>query len=243
MTSVDSHRAGSSLLELVLVLGLLFWVFHGVWSSLVVHRDAGTGLAERAQDLESIRTVSWLLSEEVSKGRPGIDWEVGGHDSLSLRSFRGLSLVNPVSNGRESWVVCYRGLRDPDPAKDSVLVLGRDGGWRIHDLTNRVPRPDECLGGGEGRVEVWTLYPVPSAPVLFKLFERGTYHLTGKALRYSRGRSGRQPLTPERIEDGRFDGSGEPAAQFAWIIMLEGGSGEEELPGSWDPTQWRGGSW
>jgi hypothetical protein len=38
---------------------------------------------------------------------------------------------------------------------------------------------------------------VPPQTVLVRLFERGSYHLSGSALRYRRGGSGRQPLTPE----------------------------------------------
>jgi hypothetical protein len=69
--------------------------------------------------------------------------------------------------------------------------------------------------------------------VLARLFERGSYHLTGSALRYRRGGSGRQPLTPEiwssstswdvalerlGVEIVPADGAGEPWSGFlAWL--------------------------
>jgi len=236
-------RSGGSLLEVLLVLALSLWVVHGAWTSLVVHRGAGWGLAERAQDLETVRTLSWLVPEEVVHGRPGTDWWVGDEDSLALRSFRGLALVRRRTEASGSFVVCFRGLRSPDPEKDSVLVLEQDGPWRAHDLTSRLSRSDECLDAGGGGEEVWTLSPIPSRPVLMKLFERGTYHLAQKALRYSRGRGGRQPLTPERIEGGRFHGLGEAGGPFAWTLRLEGDVGGGSQDGAEPRTRWRGTRW
>jgi hypothetical protein len=40
------------------------------------------------------------------------------------------------------------------------------------------------------------------APVLVRLYERGTYYLADGAFRYRRGAGGRQPLTPERVAPG-----------------------------------------
>jgi hypothetical protein len=47
-------------------------------------------------------------------------------------------------------------------------------------------------------VETWRLdAPADPHAVVARLFEKGSYHLALAALRYRRGASGRQPLTPE----------------------------------------------
>ena len=43
---------------------------------------------------------------------------------------------------------------------------------------------------------------------LILVFETGTYHLSRGALRYRRGRGGRQPVTEEVLESGSFDSAG-----------------------------------
>ncbi|HIF20809.1 MAG TPA: hypothetical protein EYQ27_02630 [Gemmatimonadetes bacterium] len=51
------------------------------------------------------------------------------------------------------------------------------------------------------RLKSWRLSVTPDEPVvLARLFERGSYHISGKALRYRRGGAGRQPLTPEVLD-------------------------------------------
>jgi hypothetical protein len=38
--------------------------------------------------------------------------------------------------------------------------------------------------------------------LLARVFERGSYHLEDRAIRYRLGEAGRQPLTAERLESG-----------------------------------------
>jgi len=234
---------GTTLLEMLLVLGLLLWVVHGAWKVGIVHRKAGAAVARRAEALETVRTLAWLLPQEISMGRSGVDWWTGGQDSLSLRAFRGTAMVLPGSGSGRELTICYRGIRAPDPEKDSLLVLGADGGWRARDLVDRIPRSRECLPHGMGREEVWTLDALPGDPVMARLFERGSYHFNGGALRYRRGEGGRQPLTPERIESGRFLGTEGQAYRFGWIITLEGGWVVPTGTGGWSPGVWRGRGW
>lgn len=80
--------------------------------------------------------------------------------------------------------VLYRGLARVQSGA-GVCILARSGrGW-----------------------DLWTVSDsVPAGLILVRYFERGSYHLSGDALRYRRGRAGRQPLTPEtlRIPESRF---------------------------------------
>jgi type II secretory pathway component PulJ len=204
-------RGGALLAELLVALALGALVLSAFTGMLVSSLRWMQGIWLRAEALEVVRTVWVVLDEELRPGRPGRDWElIGEGEGVALRAFRGVARVcAPVPSGG-GWMVAYRGRRGPDPARDSVLVLGADGGWRAFDI--------EAVGAGSGCRAVdgevvhrwaWALPEGIPDPVVARIFERGEYHLSEGALRYRRGAGGRQPLTPERpgggsgfVEDG-----------------------------------------
>ena len=107
------EERGYSIVEAIVALSLLALLVTTLWSSLSHHRQVGIDLAQRADGLETVRTIAWLLRTEVANNRPGLDWEVHGGDSLTLRAFRGLALIQErVTRWRKS-----RGLfsRSPKP--------------------------------------------------------------------------------------------------------------------------------
>lgn len=231
------REEGISVLETLFVLILLAAVAQGGWTVLAQYRKAASDVAERAEGLETVRTIAWLLPEEVSGGRPEEDWWASGGDSLALRAFRGVGLVKGGEVGGDELRVCFRGIRSPNADKDSVLLLGKDGRWRAHELLGRVRAEDECPGLGGGWEEVWTLSPDPGDAILGRVYERGSYHLVNGALRYRRGEGGRQPLTPERLKSGRLvlpDGEG---AGLSWEVALA------RARSGADSSIWRGRVW
>jgi type II secretory pathway component PulJ len=210
---------GFTLLESLVVVLLSALLVQGGWAVFATLWRGGERVGEISEGLETVRTVAWLLEEEVSGGLPGRDWWPGGGDTLPLRAYRGLALVD----GRDAAgqvLVCYRGIRNPNPEKDSVLFLGGDGSWRPHALLSRVRGDAGCMGGGEGWREVWRVEPEPGETVLGRVFERGSYHLTGGAFRYRRGAGGRQPLTPLRVAEGSLDGDGASGGGLLWALRL-----------------------
>jgi len=225
MRRVDRAR-GFTALETLLTLLLMALVLQAGWAVLSQHRRAAFWMARRGENLETVRTVAWLLSQELAGGRPGLDWWVGGGDSVGLRAFRGLGLVIPGSLEGNRVRVCYRGIRSPNPQKDSVLLLATDGGWRGAELLDRTVVASACGSVENAREEEWTLSLEPPGPVLGRVFEAGSYHLADGALRYRRGLSGRQPLTPLRILAGEFTASiplgSRASASLGWEILLEG---------------------
>lgn len=236
----SSRSRGATLLEAILVILLLSLVVPGAWKVLAVQRNAGVLLAHRAERLETVRTVAWLLHEEVSSGRPGVDWVSEGGDTLGLRAFRGQGMVEDGSRAGATIRLCYWGTRDPIPEKDSVLLLGRDGSWSAHDLRHRTEMSSDCLGAAGGTEETWSLSPDPPPSVFARLYEKGSYHWSSRALRYQRGEGGRQPLTPERIEVGRFIGPTEGGAPFAWELEIQDPKpGTDSVPGP-RSALWRG---
>ena len=236
----DNPSRGVTLLEALLVILLLSLVVPGAWKVLVVQRNAGVAVAHRAEGLETVRTVAWLLQTEISKGRAGVDWAANGGDTLGLRAFRGQGLLDDGGRAGASIRICYWGIRSPVPEKDSVLLLGKDGQWSAHDLLHRTEMSEDCLGGDGGTEERWSLYPDPPPSVFAKLYERGRYHLSSRALRYQRGHGGRQPLTPERIEAGRFMGPKEGGTPFAWELVIEDPDPRHDSTSTPGSARWRG---
>ena len=228
---------GFSLLEALVATLLLLLVLHSGLSVFSQFRTAVSRFAHRAEGLETIRTVAWLLPEELSGGRPGRDWGPISRDSIPLRAFRGLAIVSPGYPGEEEISVCFRGIRVPNAEKDSVLLLGIDGRWTPHELVARVRGGSGCMSMEEGWWETWRLNPAPVEGVLARVFEWGSYHISDGAFRYRRGRGGRQPLTPERISVGGFRGSVGETTSFTWDLEL-GMFGDLGIP-----IPWRGSAW
>jgi hypothetical protein len=192
------ERAGASVIEAVVALLVGLLVLQLGLSTLAHFRATQRELVERADALVTLRIGRHVLRRELRHGVPGRDWLVEG-DSLSLRAFRGAAAVCVNDTVAAQLVVSYRGDRAPDPSKDSVLLLGGDGASVPRALVGAGVSPSPCVfGPADGVTQRWTLdQPAPTGTVAVKIFERGSYHLGGAALRYRRGASGRQPLTPE----------------------------------------------
>lgn len=195
-----THRpaasAGVSVLEAVVALTLGAFVLHLGVVTVQRVRTAQAGITERLEALEAFRVGRYVPRLELRRAVGGRDWAVDG-DSLSLRAFRGTGLVCMPDGASERVAVSYRGDRQPDPAKDSVLLVRSGGGHLVVGLEGVGSGAGAC-GTGPGVPEVWTLdRPVPADVVLARLFERASYHFSAAALRYRIGASGRQPLTAE----------------------------------------------
>jgi type II secretory pathway component PulJ len=196
-------RRGFSLLEALVAILLTAMVIQGGWTVMATLRKAGGRTADRAEGLETVRTTAWLLGEEFQGTLPLRDWWAGEGDSVTVRAYRGLALVTGI--GADGVEVCFRGVRSPNPEKDSVLFLGEGGEWTAHALEGRTRGESGCSGDGKGWAESWRVDPEPGTARLGRIYERGSYHLTLGALRYRRGGGGRQPLTPIRISDGTLE--------------------------------------
>jgi hypothetical protein len=165
-------------------------------------------VAARADALETARSIWMILEEELRPGLPGRDWRLESEQAIELRAFRGVARVCGRDGGR--WSVAWRGARAPDPTRDSVLVLGSDGGWRAIPLTGAWSGGQGCvlLPGETARLLDWS-DATEATPVLVRIFESGRYSLEDRAFRYRRGAGGRQPLTPERVGPAsRFEAEG-----------------------------------
>lgn len=186
---------GVSVPEALVALLLGLFVLHLGLETLARLRSARARIAARSDVLVALRVSRHVLRSELRLGLPGRDW-IPDQDSLPLRAFRGTALVCTADSANSQIDVRYSGIRSPDSSKDSVLLLG--GEPVIRALIGTGPVADSCADADAGSMMSWRLdRSAPAGTVVARLFERGSYHLSGSALRYRRGASGRQPLTPE----------------------------------------------
>ena len=194
-------RRGASLLEAVVALTCGLLVVQLSLSGLASVRTVEQGMIRRSERLAALRVARVVLRRELRFGVWGADWVDFPRDSVELRAFRGVALVCSDGGRSADLLVAWSGARDPAPEKDSVLLLTERGSWLAADLLTSGSTRDRCRADPSMRLKSWRLSVTPDEPVvLARLFERGSYHISGKALRYRRGGAGRQPLTPEVLD-------------------------------------------
>ncbi len=149
----------------------------------------------RAEVASALARAPRLLATELRGGAQGRDWRAFRGDSLALRAFRGSALVCTWAGSEMT--VGYVGDRRLDPAKDSVLALDADGRWVVAGVVRAQRTSGSCHGRSAER---WVVDRATTGFSVVRVFERGVYSLTSGALRYRRGRAGRQPLTYSRFD-------------------------------------------
>ena len=232
MNRIDS--AGFSLPEAITALLLVTILIQVSWGVMSAQRAATERLEDRIELLSARQMVRWVLEEEIRAGLPGRDWQVPTGDSVALRAFRGWALVCPREEptSPEEVVVCQRGIRNADSRKDSVLVLSGDGRWSAARLARREISHGACPGESDFREERWELDPPVPDAVFARVYESGAYFIRDGALRYRRGRGGRQPLTPQRIDLRGERLQPLTGGGFAWELESFALDGRERLA-SW----------
>ena len=204
--TVCPDRRGVALVELVVAMLCLTLVLQLSASVHAKVRNAARYASERSTRLDAARAARVVLRRELGAGVEGRDWVAFPPDSVRLRAFRGTGWVCAGADLGRGVTVRWAGIRRPDPVKDSVLVMVEDGSWRAVDLIS-VSTAGSCLSpvmppptlqpltSTPVPSESWVLEPEVEGPVLLRIFESGSYHFGGDALRYRRGASGRQPIT------------------------------------------------
>ena len=197
-----ARRSGTSTVEVVVCVLLMALLFHLSWTLLVSSRAVTERLIQRSEALGTERIGWHVIATEVSAGLPARDWSVLGGKVLPLRAYRGLAEVCPTQAAPDGALVRYGGARLADPLKDSLLLLTDRGEWRVVKLSSRSPSTSECPQWPGEPLERWHWEPATSGALLARVFERGSYHVEERAVRYRLGEAGRQPLTEERLESG-----------------------------------------
>jgi hypothetical protein len=192
-------------------------------------RAAVAALSRTSEALAAVRVARQVLGEEGRDGDPYRDGWAVFPDSLRLRAFRGTGYVCGPGPTPFDVVVEVEGVRLPQPAKDSVLLLDREGRWTAMAL-DEATAASPCSTDERVDAELWSLSGrVPAEVVLARYFERGSYHVVDGALRYRRGQSGRQPLTPGVVKtpESVFHSSG---GRISLFLEIEGSSDPWRIP-------------
>ncbi len=195
------NRAGTSAVEVLVALLIGLFLLQAAMWTVARARTYHERLVLRSEALAAVRLAGTLLRMETSAGMEALDWGVRD-EVLTLRAFRGTGLVCGALSGSDSVIVSFNGYRRPDPSKDSVLLLYPDGPRQVIGLRDWAQAPGASCRGRALRspVVLRLAAAAPAGSVVARVFERGAYSFSGRALRYRRGTGGRQPLTPELWE-------------------------------------------
>lgn len=196
-------RRGVTVVEAVVALVLSALVVQLSLRAHAVLRGAGAHHEEVRGRLGDLRHARVVLSAEL-EGGGAEDWSAFPPDSILLRAFRVTAFPCEPIGDSTTYVVTRLAGRTPDPTKDSAKVLDEEGTWHAVDLEHVGRAPASCPDS-VGPVDLWRLSRPVDDAVLFRLFESGSYHMVD-ALRYRRGRSGRQPLTGNGTAGYGFSG-------------------------------------
>jgi type II secretory pathway component PulJ len=187
------------MIEAIIAILLGALLVAAAWTALARERQALQNMIVRAEGLTTIRMARSSLARDVaSAGASGV---AVGQDTVGLRAVRGIGL--PCSLARSplastSLAVRYTGIRNPNPRKDSIRGLTRDGAWVVSDLID-VTSAASCDTVRGTRALTLVASTRIETLVYAEVFEVGSYHLTGRALRYRGPGGNRQPLTAENV--------------------------------------------
>jgi hypothetical protein len=219
---VIGRRAGYLLAEAVVMLVLAVLVGAIMCAALLSQVRLARSVGERVARNDAARSTLHIMPAELRSLDPSRDIRAAAADSIAARWVRGSGIVCAAS-ASDLWVR-MTGMRQPDPAKDSVLIVSVAGDrvagmeWAGMDMTG-------CGGAAADPVYRIRGANVPTDAALagsaVLVFESGTYYLSQRALRYRVGGEGRQPLTDEALLDaGSAMRIAAPAATFPATFRL-----------------------
>jgi type II secretory pathway component PulJ len=207
-------RAGVSLAELLVAMTAGAVVVAAAAGLLQVQARGAMLVREALLGADAERVAAAVLAAELRHATAADIADVQP-SVLRLRAFRGYGV--PCARADSVLHVRYRGARDPDPRKDSLLIVS-SAGESVAALASSGASPGLCAPlPGERVLRLGAALP-PDTAIVVLLFELGEYHLSGNALRYRTGDANRQPVTAELF---RTPGSGfTPVEQDRTVIGI-----------------------
>ena len=207
----------------------------------VVGRLAATQ-ARLAAASETERIIAAVLGAEL-RALTAPDFALQD-DSVRLRAFRGAGAVCAADG--TTFTLAYRGVRLPEPDKDSVLLI-----WPEFEAAADIEAAGAggvCEGADAAPIRISIPEPVADAggaPAYALIFETGAYSIAGSALRYRRGAGGRQPVTEANLVtagSGLALVNGGGVAVGAVATLQPAGWGDAE-PATWTTRMPQGAAW
>lgn len=208
---------GHTLVELLVAMPLGALLLALLLGTIVAQSRLAHGITARLGNAETVRITTGVLRHEL-RWANSEDVRGSGPDSVSIRLLRGVGVTCGAA-ARARVVVEYEGIREPNPVKDSVIVV-HDGGQATFGLISSTSVTSPCTGASARELELSAA--APSGILL--VYEVGTYYLSTRALRFRSGSEGRQPLTDESLQDAGtafafLDGSPVPSGV---VLQLRG---------------------
>ncbi|MCI0432394.1 MAG: prepilin-type N-terminal cleavage/methylation domain-containing protein [Gemmatimonadetes bacterium] len=189
---------GLSLVELMVAIVIAGVATVAATGLLIMIARGGTVAGDETELLDATAVARALLPAEARVLLPQ-DIRAIGSDSVALRAFRGLGVV--CARGTKGPVVRHAGLRDPDPAKDSVLVATSVPERTVALLGVQATATPPCVAGpDESLFEVVTAPDSIQPGDVLLFFESGSYHLDAGAFRYRPAGGTRQPLSADVLD-------------------------------------------
>jgi hypothetical protein len=191
-------RRGASLAEMLVALLGTVLLGAAITALLTSHLRLAQHVAGRAETLDALHTSALLLTQETRGLHPISDIAGVAADSIAIRVFRGSAIPCGV-NGTDA-DVRYTGARDPDPLKDSLLVITARSEEVAGLLAVSALAATGCIAlPGETLWRIVADSALPQQPLLL-FFERGSYHFDNDALRYRPYGGTRQPVTADAFD-------------------------------------------
>jgi hypothetical protein len=190
-------RHGFALAEAIVTLTATTILGAAMLGLLATQTRLAATLAGRAEAADALLLSAGLLGRELRAAQTDHDIYGVSRDTLAHRAFRATALVCDTAGGAS--VARSRGIRLPDPGKDSVVILSSDGesAAALKSVADAQGPACDSLDGRLLSIRLDSAAAAPGDALLF--FERGSYHLHDRALRWRAGAAGRQPLTAEVI--------------------------------------------
>ncbi len=190
-------RAGVALLELIVAAVLSTIVVAAAVLLLQTQGTVGRMITTRSERNDATRSAFAILRAEL-RHHTSSDIHAVGRDSIASRIFRGFAIV--CGFNAPDVFVRYKGLRLPNPAKDSALQVGPENAVAIASV-----RADSaaCPRNAGDQILALRWSAPPRVGASWIIFESGSYHVSTHALRYRQSAGTRQPVTTDAFDDGR----------------------------------------
>lgn len=196
-----TSRRGVGLVEMIASITIAGLIAALATALIVGQARLASSGALRVETLDAMRTTALLLPLET-RSLAAADMHGIAGDSAAHRVFRGLGIVCDVQGGRST--IRYRGWRDIDATKDSVLIVTR-GPEVARSIVSAASSVASCVTiAGETRIDIRLSADTLRAGEVVLVFEAGAYHLATGALRYRAPGGTRQPLTADVLAGRGF---------------------------------------
>src|SRR4051812_27829339 len=181
VTLNDSRRRGIVVMEVMVALLLSVLVLSLIASTIIAQSRLARVIGERIAYNDAARATMHIMPAELRLATAN-DIRVTSPDSVNARWMRSSGAVC-FARAPDVWIR-VRGIRDPDPSKDSMLVIGESGETAVR-LTTAARDASKCPAqSGEDVFRVRTAGGAPPVTGVVMIFESGNYYLSQRALRY-----------------------------------------------------------